>query len=182
MGQNPMISIPFLKRRPDPIAALYGDIVAAARAPRAFLEFGVSDDFEGRFEYLALVTTLVLRRLKALPAPADAMGQLLVDRVFDELDDGLRRLGVGDLSVGKRVKKLAKGFYGRAAAYTGALDSGDVLALREALSRNLLGSRIAPADVPESLLGEIAAMKARLDDASLEALLSGEIVARGKGR
>lgn len=176
-----MISIPFLKRRPDPIAALYGDIVAAARAPRAFLDFGVSDDFEGRFEYLVLIVTLVLRRLKALPPPAEAMAQLLVDRFFADLDDGLRRMGVGDLSVGKRVKKLAQGFYGRAAAYSGSLDAASEAVLREALARNLLGSRCAPDDVPTALLDEIAGINTRLDAAPLAVILAGRVLGHGQG-
>jgi cytochrome b pre-mRNA-processing protein 3 len=176
-----MIRIPFFTPRRDPVAALYGDIVAAARAPVAYLEFGVSDDFEGRFERLALITTLVLRRLKALPAPGEAMAQELVDRLFAALDEGLRLMGVSDVSVGKKMKKLAQGFYGRAEAYTAALaapDEGDAgeEKLRAALARNLLGSRIAPEAVADGLLAEISGLIARLDAASLESLLAGDVL------
>jgi hypothetical protein len=38
-----MISLPFLKPRRDALAALYGDIVAASRAPAAYRDFGVAD-------------------------------------------------------------------------------------------------------------------------------------------
>lgn len=171
-----MIRIPFLTPRRDPVAALYGDIVATSRAPVAYLEFGVNDDFEGRFERLALIATLVLRRLKALPASGEAIAQELVDRVFAGIDEGVRLMGVSDIAVGKKVKKLAQGFYGRAAAYTAALDAGSDTDLREALSRNLFGSRIAPGDVAAGLLAEIAALTARLDAASLDALLAGGVL------
>lgn len=171
-----MIRIPFLTPRPDPVAALYGDIVAVSRAPVAYLDFGVMDDFEGRFERLALVATLVLRRLKALPAPGESIAQELVDRVFAGLDEGVRLMGVSDISVGKKVKKLAQGFYGRAGAYTAALDAGSEAELREALSRNLFAGRIAPEAVAPGLLAEIAALIARLDAASLEALLAGGVL------
>lgn len=171
-----MIRIPFLTPRPDPVAALYGDIVAASRAPEAYRDFGVNDDFEGRFERLALVTTLVLRRLKALPAPGETIAQELVDRVFAGLDEGVRLMGVSDISVGKKVKKLAQAFYGRAGAYTAALDGGSDAELREALSRNLFGGRIAPGDVNAGLLAEIAALNARLEAASLDALLAGGVL------
>ncbi len=63
------------------------------------------------------MVTLVLRRLSALPAPAEAVGQEVVDQLFKHLDDGFRRSGVGDLSVGKKVKALAQGFYGRPSLY-----------------------------------------------------------------
>lgn len=173
-----MISLPFLGRlfgrdAPNPIATLYGEIVAAARDPRAYTEFGVSDDFEGRFEYLTLIATLVLRRLRALPAPAEASAQALVDRLFEGLDDALRRMGVADVSVGKKMKKLAQAFYGRAEAYSAALDAADAAALRTALARNLLAGRLAPEAVPAGLLAHVAALIARLDGADHAALLAG---------
>lgn len=170
--------------RPDPVAALYGDIVAAARLPAAYRDWGVSDDFEGRFERLCLMMTLVLRRLKSLPAPADAIGQLLVDCFFASLDDGLRRAGIGDLSVGKRVKKLAQAFYGRAEAYTAALAEADPAALDSALARNLYGARVAPEAVPAGQRAEIGRLIARLDAADIEGLLAGNVLAgaAGEGR
>ena len=171
-----MIRIPFFTPRKDPVAALYGDIVAVSRAPVAYLDFGVSDDFEGRFERLALITTLVLRRLKALPAPGEAMAQELVDRLFAALDEGLRLMGVSDISVGKKMKKLAQAFYGRAGAYTAAFNTAGEEALRVALSRNLLGGRIAPEAVADGLLAEISALNTRLDAASLETLLAGTVL------
>lgn len=172
-----MIRIPFLSRRPDPVAGLYGDIVAAARAPAAYRDFGVPDSFEGRFERLALVTTLALRRLKALGAPGEDIAQVLVDRFFADLDDGLRRAGVSDLAVGKRVKKLAQAFYGRAEAYTAALASGEEAALRAALARNLLGGAVAPEAVAPGLIAEVAALGGRLEAATLDALLAGGVLA-----
>lgn len=167
-----MIRIPFLRPKRQPIAALYGDIVAVSRAPVAYREFGVADDFEGRFERLVLIATLVLKRLGELPAPAGAMAQELVDQLFADLDDGLRRSGVSDLSVGKKMKKLAQGFYGRAGAYTEALAAGHA-ALRVALARNLFAGRIAPEAVPGGLIFEIDALQAQLSGASLDDLLAG---------
>lgn len=167
-----MIRLPFFTPRETPIAALYGDIVAASRAPDAYREFGVADDFEGRFERLVIVATLVLRRLRTLGGEAESLAQLLVDRLFEDLDDGLRRAGVSDLAVGKRVKKLAQGFYGRAEAYTVAFDAGED-ALREVLARNLLSGRVPPADVHPGLLAEISAWQRRLNGADLGTLLAG---------
>lgn len=171
-----MFKFPFFSARPDALTPLYGDIVARARLPRAYLEFGVRDDFEGRFERLCLITTLVLRRLRELPKPAAEIAQKLVDRLFADLDDGLRRAGIGDLSVPKRMKKLAQGFYGRAEAYTAALDGKDNQALRLALSRNLFSGGIAPDDIAPGQLAEIAALIVRLDQADCDALLAGGVL------
>lgn len=168
-----MLGLSFLKKKPDVIGPVFADLVAAARHPVAFRDLGVADDFEGRFERLTLVTVLVLRRLNALPAPADRAGQDLVDRLFAHLDDGLRRSGVSDLSVGKKMKKLAQGFYGRAKAYTEALDAGDEAALRVALSKNLYASTIAAEGVPAGLLAEIGSLNTVLAQSNLSMLLAG---------
>lgn len=171
-----MIRLPFIGRKPDLVAALYADLVSAARAEAAYRDYGVVDSFEGRFERLVLVATLMLRRLRQLPPPAEARAQELVDKLFDGLDDGLRRAGIGDLSVGKKVKKLAQGFYGRAEAYTAALEAGDETALREALSRNLYGGAVAPEAILPGVLGEIRDLEARLAEAGLAELLAGGVL------
>lgn len=157
------------------MASLYGDIVAAARRPVVYREFGVTDDFEGRFEYLTLVATLVLRRLRDIGPATDLAAQELVDHLFADLDNGLRLAGTGDLSVGKKMKKMAQGFYGRANAYTAALAEGEE-ALRAALARNLFGGRLAPDAVAPGLIAEIDGLRARLAPASLEALLAGGVL------
>lgn len=122
----------------EPIEALYRRVVEASRRPSLYQAMGIPDTAEGRFESLTLHAVLVLRRLKALPAPAEDVGQSFVDVLFRELDAALRVLGVGDLSVGKRIKKLAQAFYGRAASYEAALDAGGT-ALEDTLARNVLG-------------------------------------------
>ncbi len=85
--------------------------------PALYLALGVPDTVEGRFEALCLHVVLVLRHLRRLPAPAADIAQDLVNSVFAQLDSSLRELGVGDMGVSKRMKKLAQAFYGRAAAY-----------------------------------------------------------------
>ncbi len=53
------------------------------------------------------------------------------------MDHSLRELGIGDASVPKRMKKLARMFYGRAAAYDVALEASDAQAFAKALERNI---------------------------------------------
>lgn len=118
------------------IEALHGAIVAAARQPAFYTHYGVADTFEGRFEMLTLLACLVLRRLNGLPPPGPEMAQNLIDTLFRHLDPALREMGVGDLGVPKRMKRLAEGFLGRSAAYDAALRNGeDDLAV--ALGRNV---------------------------------------------
>src|SRR5437763_11514259 len=84
------------------IDRIHGDIVAAVRQPVLYREYGVEDTFEGRFEVLALMATLVIRRLSALDAPGPRIAQDVTDAVFAGIDGSMRELGVGDLAVPKR--------------------------------------------------------------------------------
>ena len=102
------------------IGRLNDEVVAAVRRP-AFYESGVPDTFNGRFEVLVLHTTLVVRRMRSLEAPGSAVAQDLIDAVFRNLDPAMRELGVGDMAVPKRMKKLAEAFLGRSIAYDAAL-------------------------------------------------------------
>ncbi len=129
----------FRRRRSSPnralIARLCADSVAVVRRPAFYLDYGVPDTFEGRFELLALHAGLVLRRLNRAEAPGPAVAQDLVDGVFANLEADLREAGVGDVTVPKRMKKLAEAFLGRSAAYDAAL-RGDG-SLTAAVSRNV---------------------------------------------
>jgi cytochrome b pre-mRNA-processing protein 3 len=127
------------------IDRLHGGIVAAARQPEFYISYGVADTFEGRFEMVTLHTALVLRRLRHAEMPGPDLAQDLVDRAFASFDTALREAGIGDLSVPKRMKKLAEAFFGRATAYDEALaDAGDDL-LVQALARNVFGAPKAQA-------------------------------------
>ncbi|TAN60394.1 MAG: hypothetical protein EPN20_13745, partial [Magnetospirillum sp.] len=78
---------------------------------------------------------------------ARALSQALFDLMFDDMDQNLRELGVGDMSVGKKVKQMARAFYGRVAAYEDGLNADDA-ALGEALVRNLYGTLDEPVVQP----------------------------------
>jgi cytochrome b pre-mRNA-processing protein 3 len=135
--------------------AAYTSIVEHARAPDFFLRFEVPDTLDGRFEIIALHMFLVLNRLKAEHETTAEFSQALFDAMFADLDRGLREMGVTDMGVGKRVKEMAKGFYGRIAAYEKGLE-GDDQTLREALKRNLYGT-VQPR--PEAVAGIVRYMR-----------------------
>jgi cytochrome b pre-mRNA-processing protein 3 len=116
---------------------VYDKIVAAARQPVLYADWGVPDTPLGRYEMVALHLFLVLHRLRGQAEPAGALAQDLTDNFFADLDHSIRELGVGDLSVPKRMKKLARMFYGRAAAYGEAVERGDAALLSAALARNI---------------------------------------------
>ena len=99
---------------------LYQAAVGQARARLWYRDLGVPDTPEGRFEMIALHVALLLRRLRREGVLGQALGQQLFDAMFVDLDGSLRELGVGDLSVGGYVKRLASNLYAR----MDALDRG----------------------------------------------------------
>jgi cytochrome b pre-mRNA-processing protein 3 len=117
--------------------ALYGEIVAAARQPVFYSDWGVPDTPLGRFEMLSLHMFLFQHRMQGEQGVSRDIAQVLIDEFFLEVDHSLRELGIGDMGVPKRMKKLAKMFYGRTAAYAEALELGDVSLLAAALGRNV---------------------------------------------
>src|SRR5436190_15734626 len=105
----------------DNIRRLYGVIVAQARAPDFYADYGVPDTIEGRFDMVVLHVYLVFRRLALAGAVARAQGQEVFDLFIEDMDASMRELGVGDLSVPRKVRAMAEGYFGRAGVYDAAL-------------------------------------------------------------
>jgi cytochrome b pre-mRNA-processing protein 3 len=122
------------------IASLYGMIVAQARATPFYRIYGVPDTVNGRFEMVVLHTVLVLRRLESEPVPVRRLGQALFDRFCRDMDGSLREMGVGDLAVPAKMRKIGEAFYGRQAVYVAALAASDPGPLIAALERNVFGA------------------------------------------
>jgi len=111
--------------------------VAAARQTAFYSHWNVPDTPLGRFEMLSLHMFLFQHRLRGEGGVTQEIAQVLIDEFFLDVDHSLRELGIGDVGVPKRMKKLAKMFYGRTAAYDDALERNDHDGLTVALARNV---------------------------------------------
>ena len=100
---------------------IYERIVAQARSEGLYLQHGVADSMEGRFEMILLHLVLVRERLKHEGAAGQRLGQDLLERLISDMDDALRQIGIGDMGVPRRVKRAAAAFGERAQAYVPAL-------------------------------------------------------------
>jgi cytochrome b pre-mRNA-processing protein 3 len=132
------------------IDTLYGAIVAQARLPEFYEEFGVADTVEGRFELILLHLALVIRRLEREPRCA-ALGRGVIDAFGRDMDHNLREMGVGDLTVPKQMKRVFEAYYGRLRSYQAALAEQDAAALEAVVARNVFDvapSTDAPARAP----------------------------------
>ena len=157
---------------------LYGTAVAAARDPWFFGPLAVPDTLDGRFDVVGLHVALLIRRLRQDPDKrGPAVAQAVFDAMFADMDINLREMGVSDLAVGKRVKRMWEAFHGRCLAYETALDAKDLAALATALDRNVWRAEAEVAPPPagaEALARHIAAAAEALAALPFATLLRGE--------
>lgn len=156
------------------VGAIYSSISDAARDPALYTRFGVADTLMGRYEMMALHSFLFQHRAKGATPHLEEMAQEVLDAYFLELDHSLREVGIGDVAVPKRMKKLGRMIYGRWEAYDKALRAGDRAGMAEALQRNVY-SEGGNADRADDLAGYVflaSEYLARQDD---DALLSGRL-------
>jgi cytochrome b pre-mRNA-processing protein 3 len=136
-----MFSLPFRRQPRNPtIEGLYGMIVAQARSPVFYADFGVPDTVSGRIDMIMLHLVLVLRRLRQGQANVPVLGQQIFDWFCRDMDHNFREMGVGDLTVPKEMRRVAEAFYGRAGAYEAGLASADPAPLEAAVARNVFGT------------------------------------------
>jgi cytochrome b pre-mRNA-processing protein 3 len=153
------------------IDRLYGTIVAQARLPFFYTDYGVPDTVDGRFEMIVLHQALVVRRSGREPATSP-IGPALFDRLCRDLDHNLREMGVGDLTVPKRMRAYGEAYFGRARAYDRALGVGNEEACAAALARNVLGLAV-PTPEARRLARYVAQTARELDHLGAHELAGG---------
>lgn len=127
------------RQRERIVSRLYDEILAQARNPALFLDHGVPDTVEGRLDMMILHVFLFVHRMRGEDVAAKDAAQELCDRFFTETDRALREMGVGDLAVPKRMKKIGEVYAGCASTYAAALGQPGEVALAAALARNVYG-------------------------------------------
>lgn len=121
---------------PDAAGDAYRAIVAQSRRERFYAEWGVPDTVTGRFDMISLHLVLALRRLRADEA-GRKLAQAIVDVFFSDMDGSLRELGVTDIGVPNKIKKIGNVFYGLVGALDEALASGQPAIVAAVLRRNI---------------------------------------------
>ena len=154
---------------------LYGAVVTAARQPYFYTALGVPDTLDGRFDLLSLLAILLIERLRPEPEPGPALAQAVFDAMFSDMDVNLREMGVGDLSVGKKVRAMWNAFHGRAIAYAAALASGDEAALEAAIARNVWRGATPPPGSAAALTRLAATGRSDLSRQPFAALAGGRV-------
>lgn len=114
---------------------LYRAVAQASRRPILYTEFGVPDTVEGRLESLLLHLFPVIDRLRSGQDADPEFSRLVAEAFVSDMDATLREMGVGDLSVARKIKAIFGAFGGRLTAY--AATKNDCEALAVAIRRNV---------------------------------------------
>lgn len=185
-GEQPVERSPFWRRwwrsevarreRETAARSLYGAIVEKSRTTAFFATLGIPDTTEGRFEVVALHAALVMRRLKTEGELGRALSQELFDLMFQDVDASLRELGVGDMSIGRYVKRFARQFYARIEIIEQTLESDDRARLAPFLASNVWRGGAPPSpEALDRLIDYLQALAAGFGDLPGAALLQGDV-------
>ena len=124
--------------------ALYTAVSVQARQPAFYTALGVEDRIDARFELYTLHALLLILRLRDEdqdgPSSGVAAAQSLFDVYVSALDNLLRELGVGDISMARKMRTLGEALYGRMTAYEAPVRAGDAETLALHLARNVYAS------------------------------------------
>jgi len=118
--------------------ALYQGLVSQARSLAFYADFDVPDTLEGRFDMILLHLFLADQRLENEGQAYVRLRRFVQEAMGSDMDRSFRELGVGDMSVGKEMKKVGSAWMGRRAAYAAALSDGaDTGSLARAVEKNI---------------------------------------------
>ena len=95
------------------IEEFYNNIVLLARNKNLYVKGGVPDTLDGRFELIVLHFFLLERRLDKKDKKDQLIYKELLEIMYKDFDMSLREMGVGDLSVGKKIYHMTEAFSGR---------------------------------------------------------------------
>lgn len=154
-----------------PSDRLYARAVEQARRPEFYTVLGVEDRIDARFELYTLHVLLLVMRLRDEGEGGVDAGQDLFDTYVSSLDNVLRELGVSDVAVSKKMRKLGEALYGRMTAYEAPLADADPAVLADALARNVFESEDSARG--EALAAYALDSRRRLSAQSVSTLESG---------
>lgn len=104
--------------------AIYYNLVSQARRPVFYTDMGVADTVEGRFDLILLHLFMVEKRLEAEGPGYIRLRRYIQETMISDMDRSFREFGVGDMSVGKEMKKVGAAWLGRRSAYDQATREG----------------------------------------------------------
>jgi cytochrome b pre-mRNA-processing protein 3 len=113
---------------------LYGSIVTAARQRIFYASWGAPDTMQGRFELILVHMVLAEHRLLAEGEVGGRLARALSEAFVMDMDDQMREMTFGDLSVPREIRFATAALFDRWRAYREGLAGGTEWPLKEALA------------------------------------------------
>lgn len=130
---------------------LYGSVVTQIRHPAFYTQYSVKDTMTGRYELLVLHLAIVLSVLRQYEDVNGPVSRRLVESFVTDMDDNMRELGVGDMSVPKRVKKASAGLLERSGDYISSLRNKNAQSLSQDIAQHF---EFSPTEAAPQLLSQ----------------------------
>ena len=119
---------------------LYKLIVKQARTKEFYFNLKVPDTIDGRFELIVLHFFLLERILDKEIKKDQLIYKELLEIIYKDFDMSLREIGVGDLSVGKKIYQMTEAFSGRLFAYRKFNNKKNLGSMGITIKRNIYGT------------------------------------------
>ena len=116
---------------------IYKKIVSHSRNKIFYTDFKVPDTIDGRFDLIVLHLFFIHSVLFRKETRKNDIYNHLLDIMYKDFDSNLREIGVGDLSVGKKIYQMSEAVAGRINAYNNSKDNKELI--YKTLSRNIYG-------------------------------------------
>ncbi|WP_262695052.1 ubiquinol-cytochrome C chaperone family protein [Kordiimonas aquimaris] len=126
------------RRMKQEVHLLYKQLVDQARKPVLYQPpYSIEDTIDGRFSLILLHLFIVDRALSDASRD-NVIRRMLQETLVSDMDRSLRELGVGDMSVGKEMKKVGATLLGCMKSYSEAMNSDDkTTSLKAVIIRNI---------------------------------------------
>ena len=119
---------------------LYKLIVKQARTKEFYSSLKIPDTIDGRFELIVLHFFLLERTLDKEIKKDQLIYKELLEIMYKDFDMSLREIGVGDLSVGKKIYQMTEAFSGRLFAYRKFNNKKNFGSMDIIIKRNIYGT------------------------------------------
>ena len=100
------------------IKEIYQNIIERSRAKYFYLDRGVQDTLESRFDLIIFHSFIIFQFFREMKITDSLIPQNLFDFMFKDFENNLREMGFGDVSVNKKMKLFIAAFYGRISNYS----------------------------------------------------------------
>ena len=133
------------------VEKIYQNIVKISRSKFFYIDYGLDDTFETRFDLIILHAFMIFYFYRTKKIKKSAFSQNLFDYMFNDFENNLREMGFGDIAVNKKMKVFVKAFYGRIAEYSKSLDliknQNDKSLLEQTVLNNILKGKKSDNDI-----------------------------------